>query len=144
MALVLVIILVGAVAIGLLTRGDDSQESDLASQTATSAGAGSQDAENAGQSQETEADVVLTAEEVAMHDSPTDCWTIVSGSVYDITSYIPRHPGGNEILSACGLDGTTLFEQREDSQGESVGSGTPHSSSARSMLESYLLGELAQ
>jgi hypothetical protein len=85
-----------------------------------------------------------TITEVATHNSATDCWTIVSGNVYDITSYIPRHPGGEEILQACGTDGTTLFTQRQTTDGENIGSGTPHSSSANNQLAALQIGVLAQ
>lgn len=84
----------------------------------------------------------FTKENVAEHATKTDCWTIVSGKVYDITSYVPRHPGGDEILKACGADGTSLFTQRETTEGKEVGSGTPHSSNAASQLESMLMGDL--
>lgn len=84
----------------------------------------------------------FTAAQVAEHDSADDCWTIISGNVYNITSYIPRHPGGNEILRACGKDGTSLFTQRETADGQEVGSGSPHSRSAQSMLEQLKVGTL--
>lgn len=84
----------------------------------------------------------LTAEEVAKHNNEQDCWTIINGSVYDITSYVPRHPGGDEILRACGTDGTMLFTTRTTDDGESVGSGTPHSSRAQDQLSDFFVGEL--
>lgn len=87
---------------------------------------------------------VYTVEEVKDHNNKDDCWTIISGSVYDITSYIPRHPGGDEILKACGEDGTTLFTQRQEQDGGAVGSGTPHSSSAQSQLASLKIGTVSQ
>ena len=84
------------------------------------------------------------ASDVAKHATGSDCWTIVNGSVYDITSYVPRHPGGDEILQACGADGTSLFTQRKTANGESVGSGTPHSSTAQNQLSSLKIGTLTQ
>lgn len=87
---------------------------------------------------------VYAAAEVADHNSATDCWTIIDGSVYDITSYVSRHPGGDDILAACGTDGTTLFTQRTDDSGDAVGSGTPHSSSAASQLASLKIGTVSQ
>ncbi len=40
----------------------------------------------------------------------TKCWTVVNGNVYDLTSYISKHPGGAaQISSICGKDGTTAF-----------------------------------
>ena len=83
-----------------------------------------------------------TKNEVAVHDNEEDCWTIIGDKIYDITDYIPRHPGGSEILRACGTDGTTLFMSRKTPEGEEIGSGTPHSSSAKSMLNSMQVGIL--
>ncbi len=83
----------------------------------------------------------LTSLAVAKHDSKDDCWTIIEGSVYDLTSYISNHPGGSPILKACGTDGTKLFQQRMNG-GEKVGSGTPHSSSAQRQLKELRIGEL--
>ncbi len=92
----------------------------------------------------TEPDVVsYTVEEVSLHSTGTDCWTIVGGSVYNITSYVPVHPGGDEILRACGTDGTTLFNSRTTEDGEQIGSGTPHSSNAFSQLGPFFIGDLA-
>lgn len=82
--------------------------------------------------------------EVAVHNKQTDCWTIINKSVYDITSYIPRHPGGEEILRACGVDSTTLFTTRTTADGQEVGSGTPHSNSAERQLSSFKIGVVAQ
>lgn len=85
-----------------------------------------------------------TLAEVATHNNENDCWTVIDGGVYDITSYIPRHPGGSEILRACGTDGSSLFNTRKTADGEEVGSGTPHSSSARTMLQRFQVGTLAE
>ncbi len=86
--------------------------------------------------------VTYTTTEVATHNTQTDCWTIIGGSVYDITSYIPFHPGGNEILRACGADGTALFNSRTTDNGEKIGSGTPHSSDAYSQLGPFFVGSI--
>jgi cytochrome b involved in lipid metabolism len=80
---------------------------------------------------------------VAKHNSKTDCWTIIDGQVYDITEYISAHPGGSEILRACGKDSTELFNTRRDEGGERIGSGTAHSSSAELALESFRIGTLS-
>jgi len=93
-------------------------------------------------SSQTTDQTTFTAEEVMKHNSKADCWTIISGSVYDITSYIPRHPGGDEILRACGEDATTLFTQRQTRDGEPVGSGSPHSSNAQDLLNKLKIGTL--
>lgn len=84
----------------------------------------------------------FTTAEVAKHATRSDCWTIISGQVYDVTDYVESHPGGSEILRACGTDATSLFNTRRTESGESVGSGTPHSSTARSTLGSFQIGTL--
>jgi cytochrome b involved in lipid metabolism len=53
---------------------------------------------------------VVTAAEVARHTSPSDCWVIVHGKVYDVTEYVPRHPGGAMIYVKAGGDCTQLFD----------------------------------
>lgn len=86
----------------------------------------------------------FTKDDVAVHNTKSDCWTIIEDSVYDLTSFIGRHPGGEEILRACGTDGTSLFTERKTEDGQSVGSGTPHSSSASSQLQDLKIGNLKQ
>ena len=78
-----------------------------------------------------------TLADVAMHNSGSDCWLAIDGRVYDVTSFIPSHPGGQAILQGCGTDATTLFETRP------MGSGTPHSQRARSLLANYYIGDLS-
>ncbi|KAK4108340.1 hypothetical protein N656DRAFT_784370 [Canariomyces notabilis] len=39
-----------------------------------------------------------------------DAWTVLGGRVYNITPYLPFHPGGEpELLRGAGRDGTRLF-----------------------------------
>ena len=79
---------------------------------------------------------IFTLEEVAKHNNRSDCYLIISNKVYNVTSFIPLHPGGQAILQGCGTDATTLFETRP------MGSGTPHSQNARNLLQSYYIGNL--
>ena len=79
--------------------------------------------------------VTLTPSEVAKHTSSNDCWMIVSGSVYNVTSYLPIHPGGaNEIQPFCGKDGTKAFATQ--------GGRGSHSGQAQNDLSTLLLGVL--
>ena len=50
--------------------------------------------------------------EIARHNSDQDgYWTVINGKVYDVTTYLNLHPGGNTILRFnAGLDATTAFE----------------------------------
>jgi cytochrome b involved in lipid metabolism len=52
----------------------------------------------------------FTLAEVATHNSASSCWAAISGSVYDLTTWINRHPGGPEVIKAlCGTDATSAF-----------------------------------
>lgn len=82
--------------------------------------------------------------EVTQHASKEDCWTIISGNVYDLTEFVNRHPGGDEILRACGTDATTLFTKRQTQEGQPVGSGNPHSQAANEQLAKLKIGILAK
>jgi len=51
-----------------------------------------------------------TMAEVSAHADATSCWTVINGSVYDLTAWITKHPGGKKaILGLCGKDGTQAF-----------------------------------
>jgi hypothetical protein len=41
---------------------------------------------------------VISLEEIAKHNTDTDCWIIVEGNVYDATPYLSNHPGGKDII----------------------------------------------
>lgn len=52
----------------------------------------------------------ITAAEVAKHNSSASCWSTINGNVYDLTSWIPNHPGGQQaILQLCGTNGSAKF-----------------------------------
>lgn len=52
----------------------------------------------------------FTFADVAAHNSAASCYTTINGSVYDVTLWIGKHPGGSKaILSLCGKDGTAKF-----------------------------------
>jgi cytochrome b involved in lipid metabolism len=46
-----------------------------------------------------------------MHARVGDCWIVIKGIVYDITSYVKKHPGGNVIMEGAGKDGTALYNK---------------------------------
>lgn len=72
-----------------------------------------------------------TLEEIRVHNMSNDTWLIIHDKVYDITSFLEEHPGGEEVLlEQAGADATESFED--------VG----HSTDAREMLQQYYLGEL--
>jgi len=48
--------------------------------------------------------------EVKRHNSGDDLWVIISNEVYDLTSWVGKHPGGPKILEVqAGFDVTTPF-----------------------------------
>lgn len=47
--------------------------------------------------------VIISTEELATHNSADSCWVVYDNEVYDITDYVPKHPGGaNQIIPHCG------------------------------------------
>ena len=90
--------------------------------------------------QDTGETVTYTLADVAIHNTKSDCWTVIAGDVYDLSPLLAsgKHPGGDAAVQACGKDGTTLFETRP------MGSGTPHSTKARESMANFLIGTLVQ
>ncbi len=55
----------------------------------------------------------FTLAEIATHPDATSCYTAIDGKVYDITAWIPKHPGGQKaILGICGIDGSNAFNRK--------------------------------
>jgi cytochrome b involved in lipid metabolism len=76
--------------------------------------------------------LVLSAQEVAKHNSASDCWSVVNGNVYNLTSYIQSHPGGQSVIkNICGKDGSAAFTNQHNKDGK-----------PNSVLKSFYLGAL--
>ncbi len=76
----------------------------------------------------------ITLVEIAQHKDKTSCWTTINGGVYDLTSWISRHPGGEQaILSICGIDGSAAFNAQH-------GGATKQ----QQILATFKIGTLAQ
>jgi hypothetical protein len=85
------------------------------------------------------ASATISAQEVAAHNSPDDCWIIVSNKVYDVSSYVKLHPGGaSTITPYCGEEATRAFETKDLSRAED------HSGFAYSHLDSLYVGDLGE
>ncbi|KAH6709529.1 FMN-dependent dehydrogenase [Leptodontidium sp. 2 PMI_412] len=51
------------------------------------------------------------AAEVAKHNTPESCWVSLYGDVWDVTEFLPNHPGGsNIILKLAGRDATEEYD----------------------------------
>ncbi|XP_076283600.1 cytochrome b5 isoform X2 [Lasioglossum baleicum] len=74
---------------------------------------------------------IYTRAEVAKHVSADDLWVVIHRKVYNLSSFLLKHPGGGEILiEVAGEDVTESFED------------LGHSSYARKMMVDYEIGEV--
>jgi hypothetical protein len=75
-----------------------------------------------------------TMTEVAAANTESNCLTVINGTVYNLTAFINKHPGGDRnILRICGKDGTSAFS------GQHGGEAKPEK-----MLATFDVGTLAQ
>ncbi|XP_058213721.1 cytochrome B5-like protein [Rhododendron vialii] len=68
--------------------------------------------------------------EVSFHNKRTDCWIIIKDKVYDVTSYVEEHPGGDAILAHAGDDSTEGFY------------GPQHATRVFDMIDDFYIGDL--
>lgn len=48
---------------------------------------------------------------VLKHTTPESCWVVLYGNVYDVTEFLPSHPGGSKvILQLAGQDATEEYD----------------------------------
>ncbi|CAB4288374.1 unnamed protein product [Prunus armeniaca] len=73
---------------------------------------------------------VYTKAEVSLHNKRTDCWVIIKDKVYDVTSYVEEHPGGDAILDHAGDDSTEGFF------------GPQHATRVFDMINDFYIGDL--
>jgi L-lactate dehydrogenase (cytochrome) len=53
----------------------------------------------------------LLDDEVSRHNSRESCWVVIHGKAYDVTEFLPEHPGGSKvILKYAGKDATDEFD----------------------------------
>ncbi len=86
--------------------------------------------------------ITLSMAEISKHNKSSDCWMLISGKVYNITSYFGSHPGGNSTMAAtCGTDATAAY-MTKDPNATSNGGRSAHSSNAVNLLTNYYIGNL--
>lgn len=74
----------------------------------------------------------ISSTEVAKHSTKDDCYLIVKNIVYDVTTYIDKHPGGkSKIVNKCGQESTSVF-------------AAIHSNFAWNLLAKYYVADLVK
>lgn len=129
---VLAIVALGAVLViggWFLLKQKNSSQSNTGSTPTESSDSGSVKGESS--------DASYTLDEISKHNTRQDCWTTIEGNVYDVTSFISEHPGGDRILQACGIDATDLFTGKSPM-------GRVHSRVARGILSGLQIGTLSK
>jgi fatty acid desaturase len=77
-------------------------------------------------------DQVYSWQDVAKHNSSASVWVIVGSKVYDLTSWVDKHPGGREVLLLmAGRDATAAFESYH-----------PFSDKPRRMIGKFEIGKV--
>ncbi|OAX84619.1 hypothetical protein ACJ72_01015 [Emergomyces africanus] len=52
----------------------------------------------------------ISSREVSVHKTANDCWIVVDNQVWDVTDFLPEHPGGPSIiLKYAGRDATKAY-----------------------------------
>jgi fatty acid desaturase/predicted heme/steroid binding protein len=75
----------------------------------------------------------FTWQEVAEHCTAESLWVAIHGKVYDITSFLDKHPGGYDaLLIAAGRDATAAFDSYH-----------PFTSKPQQMIGKYEIGRLS-
>ncbi len=70
---------------------------------------------------------------VAKHNTRNDCWAAINGSVYNLTNWVGRHPGGaRRIVAICGTDASAAFNNQHSG-----------SAKAKAALRQFRIGALA-
>lgn len=55
----------------------------------------------------------FTLDDVAKHNTKSDCWTAINGNVYNMTSAFGKHPWWDGTLALlCGVEWTKIFNSQ--------------------------------
>ncbi len=113
---VLVVLFVGGVGVFLTSNKTSTVEKQISAEP-TQIPAAASTAPTAQKS--------YTLADVSQHSTESDCWIVVENNVYDMTPFIPDHPGGREIVEGCGRDATSMFQREREHQKENAASYLP-------------------
>jgi len=54
----------------------------------------------------------VSVDELSKHNTLTDAWILINGTVWDVTDFAPKHPGGVEVIGEFwGQDATKAYNQ---------------------------------
>jgi len=74
---------------------------------------------------------LMTMVNVSKHNTKNDCYLVVNDNIYDVSSYISKHPGGSRsVTSLCGGEVTGVF-------------ASIHSNRAWDLLVNYKIGTVS-
>ena len=74
-------------------------------------------------------------QDVEQHKTKADCWMAIEGKVYNLSTYIDKHPTPPALVEAwCGKEATEGMQTK--------GYGNTHSEFAWGMLAEYYIGDL--
>ncbi len=85
---------------------------------------------NLADSQKTNPESTLTSiswHEIKKHNNQNDCWIVIDQFVYDISSWITQHPGGNVLSILAGEDATAMYYSN-------------HFNTSKQYLDKFLIG----
>lgn len=101
---------------GCSSNGDNNNTENATQESSKSTTSGTN--ENVDQSnQKVSTNQEITGEELLTHSDQNSCWTVINGTVYDLTEWASQHPGGpNPILAICGKDGSAMFNMQHNVQ----------------------------
>ncbi len=110
-----VLALVGGVVFIQATKKETYTPTNEQTQAATSTNPQASSAGSSTSQNNPATPVSYTLAQVAVHKDASSCWSAVNGNVYDLTSWIAKHPGGEKaILGICGKDGSAAFNGKHD------------------------------
>ncbi len=119
--IVVVLVIAAVIVFAMNQRADESVPAPIATSTSPLA-----------TSTTPVAQVSYVLSDVALHATASNCWSAVNGKVYDLTSWISKHPGGQRaILGICGRDGSVAFNGQHGGQQKQA-----------DQLETFYIGEL--
>ncbi|CAN8314337.1 unnamed protein product [Cochlearia groenlandica] len=76
---------------------------------------------------------LISFHDMAKHKCKNDCWILIHGKVYDVSTFIDEHPGGdNVLLAVTGKDASIDFDD------------VRHSEEAKETMKKYCIGEVDQ